>query len=200
MEKYEVLREINRKEIFGEEISDAEKEETVSILLGGICCKEDVLKYKRRMRVNAKTDNIYPEYYIPPYNENRKLRLIQGYLPKTNILYANHYELEIIRLLVLFAPENTRVKEMADNTLRRLGNTCFGNFCTQGECMATGISVLRLLSVAKPDDFEWIDKLLKPLGDIFLSFGNGQASIQKGMLLSYFLMAYADINNEKTEI
>ena len=72
MEKYSVLREVNRKEIFGEEISGAEKEETVSILLGGICCKEDVLKYKRRMRVNAKTDTIYPDYYIPPYNGNKK--------------------------------------------------------------------------------------------------------------------------------
>lgn len=198
MKNYRVLREINRKEIFGEEISGVEKEETVSILLGGICCKEDVLKYKRRMRVNAKTDNLYPDYYIPPYNGNRKFRLIQGYLPKTNILYANHYELEIIRLLFLFAPENEQVNEMVYNTLQRLNNTCFGNSCTQGECMATGISVLRLLSVAKPDDFEWIDKLLRPLGDIFLSFGNGQASIQKGIPLSYLLMAYADINNEKT--
>lgn len=74
------------------------------------------------MRVNAETDNIYPNYYIPPYNGNRKFRLIQGYLPKTNILYANHYELEIIRLLFLFAPENEQVNEMVDNTLQRLSN------------------------------------------------------------------------------
>lgn len=86
MEKYKILMELNRKMIFGEEISDAEKRETVSIFLNGICDKKDILKYKKRMRVNAETDNIYPNYYIPPYDGSKKLRLIQGYLPKTNII------------------------------------------------------------------------------------------------------------------
>lgn len=198
MEKYKILMEANRKMIFAEEISDAEKAETVSLLLNGISCKDDILNYKKRMRVNAGTDSMYPDYYIPPYNGGRKLRLIQGYLPKTNILYANHYELEIIRLLFLFAPENRIVNEIAENTLRRLQNTCFGNSCTQGECMAAGISVLRFLAVTRPGDLEWIDRLLGPLGEIFLSSGSGQASIQKGIPMSYLLMAYTDINNEKT--
>lgn len=198
MEKYKILMEINRKAIFAEEISDIEKEGAVSALLNGICRKEDIVKYKRRMRVNPERDNIYPDYYIPPYNGNKKLRLIQGYLPKTNILYANHYELEIIRLLFMFAPENEKVNELVGNTLQRLKNTCFGNSCTQGECMAAGISVLRFLAVTQPDDLEWINKLLNPLGDRFLSFGSGQAAAQKGIPLSYLLMAFADINNEKT--
>lgn len=190
--------ELNRKEIFAEEISDGEKEEAVSILLDGVCCREDIQKYKKRMRVNPETDCIYPDFYIPPYNENKKLRLIQGYLPKTNILYANHYELEIIRLLFMFAPENKKVNELVKHTLQRLKNTCFGNSCTQGECLATGISVLRFLSVTQPDDSEWIDRMLNPLGDIFVSLGNGQASKQKELPLSYLLMAFTDINNEKT--
>jgi len=190
--------EINRKAIFAEEISDMEKERAVSILLNAICSREDILKYKRRNKVNVETDNIYPNYYVPPYNGNKKLRLVQGYLPKTNILYANYFELEILRLLYLFAPENKKVSEMIDITLQRLKNTCFGNSCTQGECMATGISVLRLLAAVTPDDLEWIDSLLNPLGNAFLSFGNGMAATQKGIPLSYLLMAFADINNEKT--
>lgn len=198
METYKILMETNRKAIFAEEISDIEKAGIVSILLNGMCCKEDILKFKKRMGVNTETDNIYPNYYIPPYNGNKKLRLIQGYLPKTNILYANHYELEILRLLFMFAPENGKVNEMVGSTLQRLKNTCFGNSCTQGECMATGISVLRFLAVTQPKDLDWIDKLLSPLGDVFLSFGNGQAVIQKGIPLTYLLMAFADINNEKT--
>lgn len=198
MVKYKILMETNRKLVFGETISDAERSETVSILLNGVSCKEDILSYKKRMRVNAGTDNMYPDYYIPPYNGNRKLRLIQGYLPKTNILYANHYELEIIRLLFMFAPDNRLVNEMAHNTLQRLKNTCFGNSCMQGECLAAGISVLRFLALTRPEDKEWIDKLLSPLGQVFLSFGSGQASIQKGIPLSYLLMAFTDINNEKT--
>ena len=199
MKQYNTLMEMNRKIIFGEEIPDAEKEEAASILLNGICDKEEVSKYKRRMKVKAETDNIYPNYYIPPYNGNKKLRLIQGYLPKTNILYANHYELEIIRLLYLFLPENQTVDEMVKNTLQRLKGSCFGNSCTQGECLAAGISVLRFLAVVQPDNTEWIDKLLDPLGVIFLSFGNGQAAIQQGIPMSYLLMAFTDINNEKTQ-
>lgn len=199
MIEYKILMEANRKMIFAEEISDAEKAEIVSVLLNGICHKEDILKYKRRMRVNAQTDRIYPDYFIPPYDGNKKLRLVQGYLPKTNILYANHFELEILRLLVMFAPENGQVQEMAENTLQRVKNTCFGNACTQGECVAAGICVLRFLSAVRPNDFEWIDRLLTPLGNVFLSFGNGQAAMQKGLPLSYLLMAYTDINNAKTK-
>ncbi len=78
MEKYKILMEINRKLVFGEEIQDREKEECISILLNGICDKEDVSRYKKRMRVQIETDNTYPNYYIPPYNGKKKLRLIQG--------------------------------------------------------------------------------------------------------------------------
>lgn len=200
MELYKILMELNRKAVFAEEISDAEKEKAVSIFLNGISCKADLLKYKKSMRVNPETDYIYPDYYIPPYNGNKRLRLIQGYLPKTNILYANHYELEIIRLLFKFAPEHEKVIELAENTLLRLKNTCFGNFCPKGECTATGISVLRFLAAVRSDDSEWMDKLLIPLGDIFLSFGDGRAAMQKGLPLSYLLMAFIDINNEKTKV
>lgn len=198
MKKYEILMEINRKQIFSEEISDAEKEEAVSVFLDGICSKEDILKYKKRMKVSPETDNLYPNYYIPLYNDNKKRRLVQGYLPKTNLLYANHYELEIIRLLYLFSPDNDKVKEMVNNTLKRLRDTCFGNSCIQGECVVTGISVLRFLAVTQPDDKEWIDRILNPLGDSFLSFSNGQAAVQKEIPVSYLLMVFADINSEKT--
>lgn len=191
--------EINRKEIFGEEILDAEKNKALSTFLSGISHGEDILNYKKRMRVNSETDSIYPEYYIPPYNGTKKLRLIQGYLPKTNILYANHYELEIIRLLYMYAPENDTVNEIVHSTLQRLKNTCFGNSCTQGECVATGISVLRILAKTQPNDIEWINKLLNPLSNIFLSFENGQAAMQRGVPLSYLLMAFTDINNNKTQ-
>ena len=75
LDNYKILMEINRKIIFAEEISEAEKKDAVSVLLKGICCKEEILKYKKRMRVNPETDSIYPDYYIPPYNGNKKLRL-----------------------------------------------------------------------------------------------------------------------------
>lgn len=83
--------------------------------------------------------------------------------------------------------------------LRRFEYSCFGNYCTQGECIITGICVLRLLAVVRPVDDMWIDKLLDPLGEIFLSFGTGQAALQRGITLSYLLMAFTDIDNEKTK-
>lgn len=199
MDKYKILMELNRKEIFGEEISNTEKKEAVSVLLNGIDDEEGIRKYKKHMRVNPETDKIYPSYYIPPYNGNKKLRLVQGFLPKTNILYANYYELEIIRLLFRYAPENEKVKDMVEKTFLRLKGTCYGNSCMQGECTITGISVLRLLAAACPDDREWIDKLLSPLGDTFLAFGPGQAAIQKGIPLTYLLMVFTDVDNEKVK-
>lgn len=199
LRNYKILTELNRKAIFADDISFEDKQEALSVLSDGAGCREDIIKYKNRMRVNPGTDCIYPDYYIPPYNGNKKLRLIQGYLPKTHILYANHYELEILRRLFLLAPENDTINEMIRNTLKRLKGTCFGNSCMQGECIAAGISVLRFIAAVKPDDKEWIDKLLDPLGEIFLSFGSGQAAVQKGVPLSYLLMVFTDINNEKTK-
>lgn len=198
METYRMLMEMNRKEILGEEITDAENGKAAALFLNSVCTREEILSYKMRMGVNPETDHIYPNYYIPPYNGNKKLRLIQGDLPKTNILYANHYELEILRFLNRTIPGNETVNEMTDHTLQRLKHTCFGNSCTQGECLAAGISVLRLLAAARPDDPEWMDRILDPLGVLFLTFENSLAAVQKGIPVFYFLMALTDINNEKT--
>ena len=78
MEKYKILMELNRKHIMGEAISAAEKEEAVSTLLNDICDPADILKYKKRMRVNAETDTIYPNYYIPHISEQRNFDLFKG--------------------------------------------------------------------------------------------------------------------------
>ena len=198
MEKYKILCELIRKEQFGKEIAEEERTAAVSIFLDGRNDSEEIIRYKKRMMVNPNEDFLYPNYYLPPHNAGKKLRLVQGYLPKTNILYANHYEAEILRLLVKFAPDNETVKDMVYHTLERFDKTCFGNSCTQGECITTGICVLRLLAAVQPMDEIGINKLLEPLGEVFLSFGPGQAASQHGIPFSYLLMAFADINNEKT--
>ena len=198
IETYKILCELIRKEQFGEEITEEERTTAFLTFLNGRNDLEEINRYKKRMRVNPKADCIYPNYYLPPYNGGKKLRLVQGYLPKTNILYANHYEAEILRLLVKFAPDNETVNDMVYHTLERFDKTCFGNSCTQGECITTGICVLRLLAAVQPMDEIWINKLLDPLGEVFLSFGTGQAASKQGVPLSYLLMAFTDINNETT--
>ena len=160
MDNYRMLMEINNKEPLGENsITEEEKHAVVEVLLNGIACKEDMKKYKLRMRVNPFTDTIYPNYYIPPYNRNKKLRLADGSLPKTHILYANYFELEILRILFRFASENEMVQEMITNTLQRLKNTCYGNKCPKGECVAAGKVVLRFLQTVCPEEKDWIKKL-----------------------------------------
>lgn len=159
MENYMILVTVNQKEAEGGNFTEEEKQETVRILLEGVACKEDVKKYKLRMRVNPYTDTIYPKYFIPPYNDNKKLSMINGKMPKTHILYANHYELEILRILFLFAQENETVQMMIAKTLERLKNTCYGNFCSQGECVAAGKCVLRFLQTVCPQEKVWIEKL-----------------------------------------
>jgi len=159
MESYRILIEVSQNAAEGEKYTDKEKQEIVEQLLNGMACKEDVKKYKLRMRVNPYTDNIYPNYFIPPYNENKKLRLADGSLPKTHILYANYFELEILRILFQFAPENEMVQEMITNTLQRLKNTCYGNNCPKGECVTTGKEVLRFLQMVCPEEKDWIKKL-----------------------------------------
>ena len=193
-----MLCSLIQKEQFGRGITKDEKTKAILAFLNGRNAIEEIICFKKRMKVNPKEDYMYPKYYLPPYNGGKKLRLAQGYLPKTNILYANHYEAEILRLLVKFEPDNETIKDMVCHTLERFDKTCFGNFCDKGECIATGICVLRLLAVVEPLDKMWIDKLLNPLGNIFLSFGDGQTASKKSVPLSYLLMAFTDINNEKT--
>ena len=71
---------------------------------------------------------LYPLFFILPYNNGRKLRLITGTLPKTQILSANHYELEILCLLALWDRRNPRVKHMLD--VKRLDKCCFTHLCS----------------------------------------------------------------------
>ena len=98
---------------------------------------------------------MYPMFYIPPVGE--KLKTVLGQTPKTRILSANLYELEILRLLCLFAPERDEVKQMTAETLKRLKTTCFG-FQDDGigECFDASLIVLRFLAAAAPEETDWI--------------------------------------------
>lgn len=192
MDRYKILCETNRKQIFGEEISDEEKKSIVSILLKDIN-PNDILS---ELKIHPHTEKA-PYFYYPPYQNGKRMRLIQGYLPKTNILYSNHYELEILRLLAMYAPSESVVETMVEATIQRLQNTCFGKSCTVGECLAAGISVLRLLAVVKVEE-RWMDALLQPLGEAFMFLGEGGTTTLKNLPLSYLLMALTDINNKTT--
>lgn len=199
MDIYQIIEEVNKKEIMGEEICPEDKERMVSFLLAGAVGREETNHQERHMPAagsKAYMGYLYPVFFLSPHEE-KKHRLFQGFLPKTYILAGNYYELESLRILVKFAPDHPRVRQMTVATVNRLRHTCFGNSCMKGECLAAGISVLRFLAAACPNDEEWIEKLLTPLGELFESF-SGQAAVQKGIPVSYLLVAFTDINNDKT--
>jgi len=119
---------------------------------------------------NENGRQMYPLFFIPPYNNGKKYKMIFNQTPKTHILSANMYELEILRLLHLFVPDNPEVKAMIIQTLARLKTTCFGNEDDGvGECFDTSLIVLRFLASAAPHETEWgksrIDNYNRHVGD-----------------------------------
>jgi hypothetical protein len=100
---------------------------------------------------------MYPEFFIPPYNDGKKFKTLYNQTPKTHIFSANNYELEILRLLIMLAPDNANVRDMQARTLERLKTTCFGNADDgMGECFDTSLVVLRFLATAAPQELAWI--------------------------------------------
>ena len=180
MTLYEIICDVNERVIKGEPIENEMKQDIVNHLLGNVTSKEDMDAFRRR---NKNKMEMYPFYYIPPYNNGNKLRIISGYKPKTEIFSTNHYELEILRILTNWADQNSIVKEMVNNTLSRLDKTCFGHFCPQGECLGASVSVLRFLNTVCTKNDGWIKKLLKPQGELFVN--------QRGMgMKNYFPFYY----------
>jgi len=102
---------------------------------------------------------MYPAFYIPPWNGNRKCRTLTGVVPATHILSANAYELEILRLLCLFAGDEPRTERMIAATVDRLHKACFGNFCHAGECFETSAVALRFYNTVSPNDIGRVTRL-----------------------------------------
>jgi len=149
MKAYELMIETNRAMIRGEVFDGAQRADIA-----------------RRLRENKMTDGrertfdayAYPKFYIPPYNNGRKLQTIIPMSPKTNIVADNAYEFEMLRLLHMFGPDG-EVSRMIDATLKRLRHTCFGyKGCHYAECFEAGMTVLRFLSFAAAGDVAWIKK------------------------------------------
>lgn len=74
-----------------------------------------------------------------------------------------------ICLFAMYTLSEPKTDIMIKVILNRLRNTCFGMSCIQGECFPACISVLRLLSALHSE--KWIDTLLYPLGEAFMSLG-----------------------------
>jgi len=158
MKAYELMIKTNHHIIRGGELTDAHK----ATIARQLCENRATNGRMRTFDAYA-----YPRFYIPPYNNGKKLQTIIPMSPKTNIVADNAYEFEILRLLHLFRPDD-EVAHMIEVTLDRLKNTCFGyQSCHYADCFDAGMMVLRFLSFAVPDDWTWIKKQLDMYNDHF---------------------------------
>ncbi len=157
MTAYELMLETNRRLINGEVLSVSDKKEIAQKLLSAADISKQIINYGAGPVVKARR----PLFFNPPQNNGGKLKTIMGQTPKTHILNGNMYELEILRLLILFDPDNPTVIKMKAQTLNRLKATCFGyHGCSLGECFDSALVVLRFLASAAPDETEWIQKII----------------------------------------
>jgi len=161
MTAHELMIKTNHYLIKGGILIDSQKDNIVGQLLSAQSKPEQVKRFyigvKFPNNIDGEGRQMYPIFFIPPYNNGKKLKTIYNQTPKTHIFSANMYELEIIRLLYYLAPNNPTVKEMADKTLVRLKTTCFG-YCDDGvgECFDTSLVVLRFLATVVPEETDWI--------------------------------------------
>lgn len=160
MTAYELMIKTNHyliKNPAGDSLSPSQKRRIVTELLAARSTPEQCRQFYRGANFPNNRDahgrRMYPEFFIPPYNDGKKYKTILGQTPTTHILSANLYELEILRLLYKFAPDDSDVRRMTEGTLERLYHTCFGNEDDGiGECFDTNLVVIRYLCTAAPHD------------------------------------------------
>jgi len=167
MTAHELMIKSNHYLLKGGKFTDAHKANLVRQFLSARSDEGTKQRFYKGVRYPGNADktgggHMYPMFFIAPYNGGKKLQTVIPMSPGTHILSANSYELEIIRLLHTFAPDNPDVAAMVKATLHRLKTTCYGyNDCAVGECFHSALIVLRFLACAAPDDVEWIGKLIR---------------------------------------
>lgn len=162
MSAYELMVKTNHYLIKGGTLTELQKQSIVSQLLAAKSTYQQAQRFYVGVKYPNNTDQsdrqMYPLFFIPPYNDGKKYKTIFNQTPKTHIFSANMYELEILRLLYLLAPDNAEINNMVEETLSRLKTTCFGYMDDGvGECFDTSLVVLRFISAVDSQDVEWIE-------------------------------------------
>lgn len=192
MTPYTLMIKTNHYLIQGGTFTEPQKQNIVRQLLSAVTTKEQANRFYKSVRFPNNTDDdgrrMYPLFFIPPYNDGKKYKTIFNQIPKTHILSANMYELEILRLLWMFASADNTVKDMIDQTLVRLKTTCYGGgTCGVGECFDTSLVVLRFLAAVAPQETEWIKSRIEN----FYNHVNGK--YRHGLCTWYFWLCLSEM-------
>lgn len=190
----ELLCKTNWELIAGHEFSAAERREITDALLCGAAPQSDATPEASTGR------DLYPRFFIPSRSTGGRLPTITGILPKTQLLYANHYELEILRLLALWRGDDPQVRAMLEATRTRLRRTCFGRYCATGECFEASIAALRFLSAAFPQEERWITSLMEHLGEGIETPLAGRKRPSSTFLYYWLALAGVDLPVARQEI
>jgi len=157
---YELMTKTDSYLREGGTLTDTQARHIVKRFLADICTPEQARRYYESMRAPGNHGGMYPLFFLPPYNDGKKFPTVTGQKPQTHILSANAYELEILRLLHILAPEDETVRGMVAQTLARLRKTCFGGgACVMGECFDAALVALRFLACAAPGETAWLLRL-----------------------------------------
>jgi hypothetical protein len=182
---YDLIGSINQRLIMGEVISNNEKQHVVDTILQSPDLSDSKLITKENFNAVefSTTQVMYPLFLVPTKEERAgKLRLITGERPKTRILSDNAYELELLRLLALWARGHKKVEAILYTTEKRLEKTCFAYFCSKGECTGASIAFLRFWTAYKPEDIMTQKKIAKGLKP----FRDGKGLWRKGLNIPFY--------------
>jgi len=168
---YENIVSLNHRIIMCQEISESEKQNIIKLILYNCKTQNNRINFWRKRH-----QYMYPYYLLPTDEESclehsKKLRLITGELPKTYLLSHNAYELELLRILALWHSDNADIKEILKVTGQRLENTCFGHFCSKGECFGSSLVALRFWNTYAPEDVDRINDILMKLSQYNINRG-----------------------------
>lgn len=102
MTPYELMIKANHYLIKGGMLTDAQKQNIVRQLMAARSTQDQARRFYAGVKFPDNIDpdgrQMYPFFFIPPYNDGKKYKTIFNQTPKTHIMSANMYELEILRL------------------------------------------------------------------------------------------------------
>lgn len=159
MTTYELMVKLNHYLIKGGSLNENQKRKIIEQFLSAITPR-NITNYFYTGIMETKSEMCHdrqmcPLFFIPSHSDGSdgyKLDTILSQHPKTRLYSANMYELEIIRVLHLLAPDDFVVMDMVAESLNRLKCTCFGNGQDgHGELFDISLVALRFIAAASSE-------------------------------------------------
>ena len=178
MNIYQLFCDVNERQIKGLPIDAETRENTTSYMLRNIN-RSNLSAGRSRLPASP----VRPLFFSPQY-ENHKFRLITGEMPRTNMLSANHYELECLRILALWRHDEELVQSMLFRTTERINGASFGHAEGNGESASAAIAALRFLTAVLDNSDRWLNELIHKIDG------------SKNGCCFYFCLALCDVKSD----